>query len=404
MRYIADFHIHSKYSLSTSPQSTLENINHWAFIKGLNLVNAPDFTHPLWLSDMKEKLEAHKNGLYQLKENYGQSVWFLPVSEVSCIYHQNKRLRKVHLLIFMPDWTAVDEFNHRVGLRGAKLASNGRPVLKQSAKEILQTVKDISPDTLVVPAHAWTPWFSVFGACSGFDSLEECFEESAPDIRAIETGLSSDPAMNRRLSALDDITLISNSDAHSPRLVGREANIFEIPQDEISYREIIRIIREKDRNKFMATLEFFPQEGKYYYDGHRQCGIKLPPHETRRQRGLCPKCHKLLTAGVLNRIDSLADRHPAYDDIPYKNIVGLDKIVAESLGFKNAGCKKVLDEYYKLIRQGGNEFHILLDSNLDELRRVTNPKIIEGIRRLREGNLLIEPGYDGVYGKVKLFD
>lgn len=421
MQYIADLHLHSKYSRATSKDLDLENISRWAKIKGINILAAPDFTHPVWLREMKSKLVRQENGLYvldvrgafKLESPRGDSdgapnsspIYFLPATEVSCIYSKGGKCRRLHLMIFLPDFEAVDKFNFELERRGGKLKSDGRPILGMDAKQILKIMMEISPDAMMIPAHAWTPWFAIFGSKSGFDSLEECFEELTPQIRAIETGLSSDPQMNRRLSQLDGITLISNSDAHSPQNLGREANVFEIEKEKLSYKEIIRIIREGDKKKFKFTIEFFPEEGMYHFDGHRSCDIRFSPDESRKNKNICPVCKKPLTIGVMNRVENLADREENFNNknfIPYKSLVPLKEIIAEVEG-KGKTAKSVGAIYYDLIAQGKNEFNILLNLSCDELERIASENIVEAIKRVRERKLIINPGYDGVYGTVEIF-
>jgi uncharacterized protein (TIGR00375 family) len=408
MQYILDLHLHSKYSRATSKNLDLENINKSALIKGIDVVAAPDFTHPAWFKEMQSKLEKQDNGLYKLKE-IEQSVWFMPVTEIACIFRKNDKTRRLHLMIFMPDFEAVVKFNLALEKRGAKLKSDGRPILGMDAKEILKIMMDISPDAMMVPAHAWTPWFAIFGSKSGFDTISECFDELAPEIRAIETGLSSDPPMNWRLSQLDNITLISNSDAHSPANLGREANVFELNPDELNYQEIIRIIKEGDKKKFKFTIEFFPEEGMYHFDGHRDCNIQFSPQESKKHKNICPVCKKPLTIGVMQRVDNLADRpetphlfSKGEGFIPYESLVPLREIISEVMQ-KGKATKTVQATYDDLIRKGKNEFNILLNLNFDELKEIVNPEIAEAIKRVRERKLIINPGYDGVYGTVKIF-
>jgi uncharacterized protein (TIGR00375 family) len=286
--------------------------------------------------------------------------------------------------------------------RRCNLRSDGRPILGIDAKELLKIFLEIDPDILVVPAHAWTPWFAVFGSESGFDSLEECFDELAPAIAAIETGLSSDPPMNWQLSALDNIFLLSNSDAHSLPKLGREANVMNF--DEVSYPEFVRILRERDRKRFLFTIEFFPEEGKYHFDGHRLCGIRLHPKETQKLGGICPQCKKPLTIGVLSRVEALADRPHGFkpqNAVPYRSLVPLAEIIAAALG-TGVATKAVKTEYEKILEKGGSEFSILLDHPVSALCTMTREEIAEGIRRVREGALAILPGYDGEYGTVSM--
>ena len=282
------------------------------------------------------------------------------------------------------------------------LKSDGRPILGLDAKELEKIALDASKDCFIVPAHAWTPWFSIFGSKSGFDSIEECFEEYSKYIYSLETGLSSDSAMNWRLSALDKIALISNSDAHSLRKLGREANVFNT---EISYPSIIEAIKSRDSKKFLYTIEFFPQEGKYHYDGHRKCDISFSPQESKKYNNICPRCGKPLTIGVLNRVDELADRKEGFHSkqaIPFKSLIPLEEIISEAVGL-GVGTKGVLKEYWNLIDEIGSEFKILLESSLEELKAVTLSRVAEGIIKVRQGNVKIEPGYDGVFGKTIIF-
>jgi uncharacterized protein (TIGR00375 family) len=400
MEFIADFHLHSKYSRATSQQMDLENLDKWAKIKGISVLGTGDFTHPLWLKEIKEKLESAEPGLFKLK-NSNSKIRFILTTEVSCVYFKRGRQRKIHLIIFSPSIEICEKINNHLKLYG-NLESDGRPTLNLDAKELLKIILNISEDCLVVPAHIWTPWFSLFGSKSGFDSIEECFEEYSNYIFAGETGLSSDPAMNWRLSALDRITLISCSDAHSLSHIGREANVFNC---ELSYFEIVKAIKEKDKNKFLYTIEFYPEEGKYHYDGHRNCGVSLSPKETKKYKGICPVCGKPLTIGVLNRVEQLADRPEGFipeNAIPFKSLIPLEEIIADALG-QSVGTVEVEKEYKNLIKKFGNEFNVLLNVSRSDLEAVTLPEIAEGIIRAREGKVFIEPGYDGVYGKIRIF-
>lgn len=404
MEYIADFHIHSKYSRATSRDMDLPHIEQMARVKGIGIVGASDFTHPAWFAEIKNQLAPAGNGLFVLRNSQQQPpVFFILTTELSCIYSKGGRVRRIHLVIFAPDLGTVEKINTRLG-RSANLKSDGRPILGMDAKELAKIVLDCSPKCLVVPAHIWTPWFSLFGSESGFDSIEECFEELTPQIYAMETGLSSDPGMNWRLSLLDRITLISCSDAHSPANLGREACVFEFGVP--SYDEIISTLKTKNSKKLLYTIEFFPEEGKYHYDGHRLCGICFSPEETKKYLGICPQCKKPLTVGVLNRVDFLADRPlntKPENAIPYKNAVPLMEIIGAALG-KNKNTKGVEQEYQKLLQRGGSEFNILLHLPLADLKAMTLPEIAEGIKRMREGRVKVQPGYDGVYGQVKIFN
>ena len=400
MRFIADFHIHSKYSRATSKEMEVESLARWAKKKGITLLGTGDFTHPTYFVELKAKLASLGNGLFELK-NGEKDVKFILTAEVSNIYSQDGKGRRIHTLIFAPSFEVVEEIQSKLGALG-KLSSDGRPIFTFSAKDLAKMILNVSEECILIPAHAWTPWFSIFGANSGFDSIEECFGEMAPHIHVIETGLSSDPEMNWRLSALDKITLISNSDAHSPNRLGREANAFDCA---LGYREVTEALRKKDSRKFLYTLEFFPEEGKYHYDGHRQCGVIFAPSQTKSHQSVCPVCKKKLTVGVLYRVEELADRPEGFipkNAIPSIHLIPLEEIIAESLG-QRVGTKGVDTEYERLVERGGSEFAILLDAAPDELATFVPPRILEGIVRMRQGKVSIVPGHDGVYGKISLF-
>lgn len=401
MRFIADFHIHSKYSRATSKSADLENFSDAAKRKGITVLGTGDFTHPEWFMEIKNKLEPAEDGLFRLKKSKKETRFILS-AEISCIYSKKGSVRKIHVVLIVPSIETAEKINTQLGWIG-NLKSDGRPILGLDAKELLKIVLDASPESLVIPAHAWTPWFSIFGSKSGFDSIEECFEELSPYIYAIETGLSSDPSMNWRISKLDKITLISNSDAHSPPKLGREANVFET---ELSYKEIFGAIKNKDKSKFIYTIEFFPEEGKYHLDGHRFCNVRLLPEESKKYNNVCPKCGKVLTLGVLHRVAKLADRNLGFmpeNAIPYKSLIPLEEIIAETIG-QSTGTKEVLKEYQNLIDKIGNEFTILMDASEAELKTATLPEIVQSIIKMREGKIYIDPGYDGVFGKVKIFE
>jgi uncharacterized protein (TIGR00375 family) len=403
MRYICDFHIHSKYSRATSPQMNLENLDKWARYKGIQVIGTGDFTHPLWFKEIKTQLEPFNNGLFKLKKAFDEDVLFILTAEVSCIYTKKGKGRRVHLVIFMPDLASVEKFNTQLSLTG-NLKADGRPMLGMDSKDILKLALNISTEALVVPAHAWTPWYSIFGSKSGFNSIEECFDELSKNIFTIETGLSSDPLMNWRLSKLDNVSLISCSDAHSPKNLGREGTVFDF-DDNISYQKIMEALKKKDPEHLKYTIEFFPEEGKYHFDGHRICNISLTPEETKKRNAVCPVCGKLLTVGVLNRVDELADRTEGDKPmgvIPFKSIVPLQEIIAESLGVDKLS-KKVEEKYMEIIGQGGNEFRILLDLSENDLKKITGEKIAQGILKMRRGEVSKIAGYDGVYGKISVF-
>ena len=360
------------------------------------MLGTGDFTHPLWLQELKDSLRDTGRGLFE-----HEGVAFLLTSEVNTLFYKGGKAHQIHHVLFAPSLEAVERLNRELEPFGS-LSLDGRPTLRMEAWRLVELVIGIEPRCLVVPAHAWTPWFSIFGSTSGFDTVEECFEHEARHIYALETGLSSDPAMNWRLSALDRYTLISNSDSHSARRIGREANVFDC---ERTYDAIAGALRTKDRTKLLSTLEFFPEEGKYHFDGHRLCKVRWAPAETKRRGFRCTGCGKKVTVGVMHRVEALADRPAGAQPegaIPFQRVVQLDKIIADALGVGTL-TQAVEREYQQLIYKCGTEFDVLLTMPGDELRKATAPKIADGILRMREGRVTVEPGYDGEYGKVKIF-
>lgn len=396
MEFIADFHIHSKYSRATSRDMDVEHISRWAKLKGIKLMGTGDFTHHLWLEELKGKLEDLGNGLFKY-----QDVYFILTSEISSIYSKNGRTYRVHSIIFSPSFKTTDKINAALS-RVGNLASDGRPILGLDVKDLARVVFDIDENCMFVPGHIWTPWFSLFGSMSGFDRIEDCFEDLTPKIFALETGLSSDPAMNWRLSALDRFTLISNSDSHSPAKIGREANIFDC---ELDYKTIREVLMTKDKKRFVSTIEFFPEEGKYHFDGHRACGVRLDPAETRKSNGKCPHCGKPVTVGVMNRVEQLADRPQGYkpsNAIPYRNLIPFDEIIAEAKGISKVSVA-VERDYLGLVSRFGTEFDILLKASEDELYKGLPQKVAQGVVRMRQGKVNVKPGFDGEYGIISLF-
>lgn len=404
--FYADLHIHSKFSRATSKDMNLETIEQWAQIKGIQLMATGDFTHPDWLKEIENKLNDEGNGLFTLKNEYRldvpasckREIFFILSAEISCIYQKNGKLRKIHLVILSPSIKDVLKINHALSRIG-NLSSDGRPILGIDAKEVMKMILELSPQSMVIPAHAWTPHFSIFGSQSGFDTLEECFEELSPYVYAIETGLSSDPPMNWRLSRLDRIILVSNSDAHSPAKIGREANIFDT---QLSYDAITEAIRTG--KGFLGTVEFFPQEGKYHYDGHRACGVRLSPEETIKASYLCPVCGKKLTVGVMHRVEVIADRPAGFIPSharPYHSIVPLIEVIAE-INNSSSNTKKVFTTYMNLISKLGDEYNILLHKKLNDIGALDS-QLRDAIERMRSGRVTVEPGYDGEYGKIKIF-
>ncbi len=398
MQFIADFHIHSKYSRATSRDMDVDHLVDWAKLKGISLLGTGDFTHHLWLEELKSKLEPLGNGLF-IKDG----VNFILTTEISSIYSKNGRGYRIHNLIFAPDFKVVDKIIDALSGLGANLASDGRPIVGIDAQEIARIVFDISPDCVLVPGHIWTPWFSLFGSKSGFNKIEECFEELSTKIFCLETGLSSDPAMNWRLSKLDRFSLISNSDSHSPQKIGREANVFDCEMD---YKTIVEVLKKKDKKRFLYTIEFFPEEGKYHFDGHRLCNVRFSPQESKEHKNVCPKCGKPLTIGVMNRVEELADRSEGFkpeNAIPFKNFIPLDEIIADAKGLGKAS-QAVEREYHQAIAKFGTEFEILAKASREELLKGVSPRVAEGIIRVREGRVKILRGFDGEYGIIKIFN
>lgn len=396
MEFIADFHIHSKYSRATSKGMDISHIAEWAKLKGIKLMGTGDFTHHLWLEELKNNLEDLKNGLFKYKD-----VYFILTGEISSIYSKRGRVYRVHNMIFSPSLKIADRINETLSRYG-NLSSDGRPILGLDCRELARIIFDIDEDCMIVPSHIWTPWFSVFGSMSGFDRIEDCFEEQTPKISTLETGLSSDPSMNWRLSRLDRFTLISNSDSHSPSRIGREANVFDC---ELDYKSIKEVLQTKDKKRFLYTIEFFPEEGKYHFDGHRLCGIRLSPKETRENKGICPKCKRPVTIGVMNRVEQLADRPQGIileNVIPFKNLIPLDEIIAEAKGITKSS-KVITREYLLAISYFGSEFEILMNAKREDLEKKLNRRIAEGILRVREERVDIQPGFDGEYGKISIF-
>jgi len=389
MKYLADLHIHSKYSRATSKDMDLDGISRWAKIKGIDVVATGDFTFPAWFEELNKKLKPAEDGFYEYN-----GVRFVVNVEISSIYKKGDKTRKIHNLVFAPSLEIAGKIRNALDKIG-NIKSDGRPILKLDAEKLAEIVFTISEECVIVPAHAWTPWFSIFGSKSGFDSISEAFGKYADKIFAIETGLSSDPAMNWRLSQLDKIALISCSDAHSPQKLGREVCVFDTG---FSYKAMFEAIRTKDKSKFLYTVEFFPEEGKYHYDGHRKCEICWHPRETKKNGGVCLVCGKRVTVGVMSRVDDLADREEGTvpeNAVPFKSMVPLQEIIAEVMK-KGVNTKGVQETYFKLIGQFGSEFKILLDVPAADLPQ----DIGAAIKKVRTGKVKIEPGYDGEFGVV----
>ena len=398
MKVVADLHLHSRFARATSVRMNLEEMERWAIKKGIHLLGTGDITHPVWFSELKTKLQEREYGFYSLSPN--SPVRFVLSGEISCVYSKEEKVRKIHIVLIIPTLEELEKLNAKLSWIG-NLKSDGRPTLGLDAKELVKIVKEVSPNSLVIPAHIWTPWFSLFGSKSGFDSVEECFEEETSSITALETGLSSDPPMNWRLSALDRFSLVSNSDSHSPERLGREANVFDLK--EMSLLEIKRVLEEKDASSFLYTIEFFPEEGKYHYDGHRFCGVGVHPQQTKEWGGICPKCHKPLTVGVLHRVEELADRPEGYvpqNAIPYRYLIPLLEILAQ-IHDSTPQSAKVQKEYERLVTLIAPEIDLLLEVPLEVIER-EDERLAVAIGLLREEKVERIPGYDGEYGIIKV--
>ena len=404
--YIGDLHIHSRFSMATSRELTPERLDLWARKKGIDILGTGDFTHPQWRQELAEKLTPAEPGLYRLKEEYrltGEgflkaSPRFVISGEISSIYKKNGRARKVHSLILLPSLAEAEKLSERLEAVG-NIHSDGRPILGLDCHDLLAMTLEVCPEAIYVPAHIWTPHFSLFGAFSGFDTLEECFEELTPFVHAVETGLSSDPAMNWRLSALDNLQLISNSDAHSPSKLGREATLFDTA---LSYKGLYEAIQQ---GKGLAgTIEFFPEEGKYHFDGHRKCRLSLSPSQAESCSGICQVCGKKLTTGVLHRVEQLADRPEDFQSPsrpPFEKLIPLAEVIGAAIG-TSAASVKVNRQYELLLKELGNEFYILRQAPLSDIEEAAGPRTANAVRRLRQGEVHWTPGFDGEYGKMEL--
>lgn len=409
--YIADLHTHSHYAQACSKFLTLETLYQWALIKGINLISTGDFTHPAWFKELQDKLEPDGNGLFKLKnppqepglpgtKPKSADIRFCLSTEISSVYSYNGKTRKNHNLVYAPDFSSAAWINKKIS-RFGDLAADGRPTISLSSRDLLETVLETpGRQAHLVPAHAWTPWFSTLGSKGGYDSVDECFRDLSPHIFALETGLSSDPAMNWRWSQLDRLTMLSSSDAHSPQKLGREANLFET---ELNYEAMFNAI--KTGVGFLGTYEFFPEEGKYSYDGHRNCGVCLEPKQAIALNNICPECGKQLTIGVMQRVERLADRKEPLQPAKaasFKYIIPLVEILSE-IHQTSVESKKVVTAYGEVISAFGNEFDLLQIVPINDIHRF-NPLLAEAIRRMREGKVIRTAGYDGVFGKINLFE
>lgn len=439
-KFVADLHLHSSYARATSRYLNFDTLSEWAKYKGIDLLSSADFTHPVWWGETKNKLKESKNpGFYEYK-----GLQFVLGSEISCIYTQGGRMRRMHCLLYFPEMRDVEEFNSRLGKR-ANLRADGRPIIGMSAKNLLELALEVNEKAIFIPAHAWTPWFSLYGSNSGFDSIEEAFGDLSKYVYAIETGLSSDPAMNWRIPELDTRSIVSFSDAHSMQKMSRELTIFE---SDFSYNGLLNALRgaqvsdqqflsvpnprEIDNNKpphqksslvptepqkldqkpspgISMTIEFFPEEGKYHFTGHRNCNVSQSPQDSNKDGIICPKCGRKLTVGVMHRVEELADKSRPEGFTPegrppFKSMVPLLEILAESMG-KPVSSPAVLDEYKNLVKELGSEMNVLLEAEVTDLEKAASiHKIAGGIKKVREGDIVIDPGYDGVFGTVRIWD
>jgi uncharacterized protein (TIGR00375 family) len=401
MVYVADLHLHSPYAYATSKALTLENLAEWAKLKGIDLLACGDFTHPTWFQELRQKLKPDASGLYQF-----DGVRFVLGTEVSCVYNQEGRQRRIHILLFAPNLDSVARLNDSLYSHG-DLTVDGRPTLNLSVRDLTGLTLELDPECMIIPAHAWTPWYGVFGSKSGFDSLEECFQDMIPAIHAVETGLSSDPAMNWGMPELDDKAIVSFSDAHSLPKLAREVTVFE---GTFSYRGLAEALAQ---NRIAYTVEFYPEEGKYHYDGHRKCGISQPPEETLRQGTRCPVCRRPLTLGVLHRAKALSQTDVAFERgpdgfvrslqgrPPYIRLVPLQEIIAAVLG-QSPNTKRVQGEYRRVTDELGSELHVLINAKLTDLEKVAGEGLARAVLQVRTEDIYVEPGYDGVFGKISL--
>ena len=395
--YVADLHIHSRFSRACSPQLNIPNLVSWAKYKGINLLGTGDFLHPLWLAELKSQLKDDGSGFLS---HDGSEIKFVLTVEIASMYSHGGRGRRIHNLIFMPGFESAEKFQKALLGRRATLASDGRPIVGISSKELLQMALDASSNALFIPAHAWTPWFGIFGSESGYDSLEECFEDLTDRVYGVETGISSDPAMNWRITELDNRSILSFSDAHSLPNLGREATVIEGDLSS-GYSGLFGAIKDQ---KIAGTIEFYPEEGKYYYTGHRNCLVKYDPDEEKKNGVICPKCKRSLTVGVMSRVEQLAKR-PSGETLNrpgFKKLVPLLQIIAEAL-HSTPTSQKVLNEYKKLVTNLGGEIKVLTKAEISEIAKLSGPRIAEGVDKMRKGNIVIDPGYDGVYGIVKIW-
>lgn len=408
MAYVADLHLHSRFSRACSTQINIPNMAKWAKFKGIDLLGTSDFLHPVWFAELKQNLKSLGDGLY---ENSG--VKFLLTTEISCIYTEGGKCRRIHLVIFMPSFESVEKLSKELVSRKVNLASDGRPITGLSTKQLCEIIFGVEKNAVIIPAHIWTPWFSLFGSESGYDFLKECFGEFSDNIYAVETGLSSEPEMNWRVADLDKKSIVSFSDAHSLPNLGREATIFK------GLMGFDHLVSDLKTQNIIGTIEFFPEEGKYHWSGHRSCGVVMGPEDVAKNGEICPKCNRKMTIGVSERVEKLATRSvkdlelekvegviksKAFPKRPgFRMLVGLEKIIAEAFE-KSVGTQKVRNEYDKLVMNLDSELKILTKTPIDLIKQYSGEKIADGVNRVRQGKLSIKPGYDNTYGVIKIWD
>ena len=423
MQILADLHIHSKYSRAVSQQMELETMAEWGEKKGIDLLATADWTHPLWFKEIEGQLEEDGEGIFKLKSGKSKTRFVLS-TEISNIYSQGGKGRRVHTVFMAPNLETAEKINNELKRRGGNLLSDGRPILGLSVEEMCEVVWSVDEEVIVVPAHIWTPWFSMFGSKSGFDSVKDCFGKYESRIEAIETGLSSDPAMNWRIEELKERAIVSFSDAHSPKKIGREATVLEVKEKQMSFEALRQGLTKMggDKAKISYTIEFYPEEGKYHYTGHRKCGVCQSPEETKEKGTGCHVCGRALTVGVMHRVEELAKGrgeikpvkkasqagvvgyyHPT-DKLrpPYVMLVPLQEILAEAMGMGTAS-QKVQMMYEQLVAKLGGEFGVLLKSSLEEIKGVGGERVAEAVNKVRKGEIVVKPGYDGVFGVVKIW-
>ncbi len=440
MEYVADLHLHSKYSRAVSKDMVLPTMAFWAKKKGINILSTGDWTHPLWFREIKEQLKEADKGLFKLKnsDDNNKDLLFLLSVEIASIYSQGGRVHRIHNLVFSPSFETAEKISKELVKRGCNLGSDGRPIIGLSSIQLLELIRSVDENALLIPCHAWTPWFSLYGSNSGFDSIDEAFGEYGKYIYGVETGLSSDPYMNWQIKELENRSILSFSDAHSPMKMGREATVF-VPKngmtsdksqilnkkEKITYNDIVAAIKKDPEGKFKIgyTIEFYPEEGKYHYNGHRNCQVAQTPGETKEKGTICPVCHHPLTVGVMHRVEELAKGNdwfgnetvksnpngvkwildPSGKHPPFVKLVQLVQIIAESLS-STVSSLKVINAYNELCLKFGSELEVLLRTSIDELKKEAGEKITEGIEKVRRGDIVILPGFDGQYGIVKIWD